>query len=718
MLNKKMRTLLYIVLVIFSISFVSLPSANGQNFKGYAIGFGPLEGEAGYPVAVDKDSKGNIAILDALKSAIIILNSNKQFVKSFPIVNNVPANITNLNFKISPDGFICVFVNYTIIKYSFEGNVVKTYSLQENRYLSGKPIRQFAPMEGDLIAVKDDLTGEAFIVSLSKDVEPISLRGANNRFLFVTDMAVFGNKVCLLSSDQDFSSQNPPSLTLFSNSGAREQSVLLTDYPFSDFPTNISFDLSGNVVVLGNNLNYATYNSALTLRDKVAFKQGNGQDFSRYFTAYAENNILLCNPYTGCLLLQSNGEIKPIVPVVRKEKKLYAPYSLCRNKEYLAIYDSLTRKISHYQFDNYKSSFPISDIFGLNAYQSKISLFQSNSASYFIVSQGLESRIIKKDPITGSSNEIKIPSYISPRSSIYIRQKDNLIYFYSWFDSILYVLPENSDLPIKIQINKVESSQFSSDCICRVDDNDTIFILLPNLKKLNVFNSSGSLITSFNLTLSFYTSFDFCGDLLAILNSSLCEIEFYSKRGEKLYSLGKKGSLLYPKTEKEYTEKPDLLLFPSSLSCYQSTVAVADTGNSRVVVYEKEPEATSIVIELQIGSKSAYVNQKRQDLDVAPFTEAGRTLVPFRFIGEAMGAKVVWNQETKQAIYELAGTKIEISIGSNIAIVNGKNAPMDVAPKITGGRTFVPLRFVGEALGASVIWEAVTKKIIITYPGT
>ncbi len=71
----------------------------------------------------------------------------------------------------------------------------------------------------------------------------------------------------------------------------------------------------------------------------------------------------------------------------------------------------------------------------------------------------------------------------------------------------------------------------------------------------------------------------------------------------------------------------------------------------------------------------------------------------------------------KKAIYELAGTKVEITIGSNIAFVNGKSITMDVVPKIAGGRTFVPLRFVGEALGASVIWEAVTKKIIITYPG-
>lgn len=717
MCSRKIRMLNYFVTIILSISFAISPSAYGQNYKGYTIGYGPLEGETGYPVAIDKDSKGNIAILDALKSAVIVLDNNMQFIKTFSIVNNVPPNITNFNFKVSPDGFICLFINNSIIKYSFDGVVVKTYSLQENRFLAGKPIRLFAPMEGDLIVAKDDLTGEAFVISLSNDSEPIPFKGENNRSLLVDDMAVFGNKICFLSYDKDFSSLSMPTLSLFSSIGKLEKSTPLSDYPFTDYPTNISFDLSGNLIVLGSNLNYAIYNSSLSLTGKVSFSQANAQEYSRYFSGYNQNRILLCNPNTGCHIMQSDGGLKPIAPVVVKEKKMFSPYSICRNRDSMFVYDSLIRRINYYQFDNFKTSFPVIDIFGMEANQSRITLFQSNTSSFFIVSQGLETRIIKKDPLTGNSTEIKIPSYISPRSSIYIRSKDNLIYFYSWFDSILYALPENSDLPIKTQINKVESSLFSSDCICKIDDNDTIFILLPNLKKMNVFNSSGSLITSFAVSFSYYTSFDFCGDLLAILNYSMSEVEFYSKRGEKLYTIGKKGSILFPKTEKGYSEQTELLSYPSSLTCYQSTVAIADTGNSRVVVYEKEAESDQIVIELQIGSKSAYVNQKRQDLDVAPFTENGRTLVPFRFIGEALGAKVSWNQDTKKATYELAGTKVEITIGTNIAVVNGKNTSMDVAPKIAGGRTFVPLRFVGEALGASVIWEAVTKKIIITYPG-
>ena len=157
--------------------------------------------------------------------------------------------------------------------------------------------------------------------------------------------------------------------------------------------------------------------------------------------------------------------------------------------------------------------------------------------------------------------------------------------------------------------------------------------------------------------------------------------------------------------------------FSRGLYCFENKIFITDTGNSRIQIIEKKNISNKIIIELQIGSKSAYINSKRVDLDVPPFIENGRTLVPFRFIGEALGAKVSWVQEEKKATYELGGVKVEIIIGNSTAIVNGKQITMDVPPKITDGRTFVPLRFITEALGSSVIWENQTKRIIITYPG-
>jgi hypothetical protein len=151
------------------------------------------------------------------------------------------------------------------------------------------------------------------------------------------------------------------------------------------------------------------------------------------------------------------------------------------------------------------------------------------------------------------------------------------------------------------------------------------------------------------------------------------------------------------------------------LGVFDKTLWITDSGNSRVVAMRGKSNPDLVKIELQIGSKSAYINNNRIDLDAPPFTENGRTLVPLRFIGEAFGASVVWDGNTKKVTYTLGSTIIEVIIGSTIAVVNGEKKNLDVPPKLVNGRTFVPLRFISESFGASVIWEAATKKIYIEF---
>ncbi len=235
---------------------------------------------------------------------------------------------------------------------------------------------------------------------------------------------------------------------------------------------------------------------------------------------------------------------------------------------------------------------------------------------------------------------------------------------------------------------------------------------------MNVYDKSGDLVLSFNLNReAYYVDFKFFVDSVAFLDQINGKIEIYSKRGEVEETIGQFGAILYPKDKNEYGLERGKFNFPSSLSATANKIYVADSCNSRIQVIERTSNKEGkIVVELQIGSKSAYVNGIRKDLDVPPFIENGRTLVPFRFIGEALGASVNWIAEEKKAIYELNEVKVEIIIGNKTAYVNGKPVTLEVPPKISNGRTFVPLRFVSEALGASVIWEAETKRIIITYP--
>jgi hypothetical protein len=96
--------------------------------------------------------------------------------------------------------------------------------------------------------------------------------------------------------------------------------------------------------------------------------------------------------------------------------------------------------------------------------------------------------------------------------------------------------------------------------------------------------------------------------------------------------------------------------------------------------------------------------------DAQPFVdENSRTLIPVRFVAETMGAAVSWNQETQTAVIEQNGITIKVPIGSDTISVteNGSTntVKMDTAAIISEERTYVPIRYVAEALGAWVSYS-------------
>ncbi|MCL6479835.1 MAG: copper amine oxidase N-terminal domain-containing protein, partial [Peptococcaceae bacterium] len=92
----------------------------------------------------------------------------------------------------------------------------------------------------------------------------------------------------------------------------------------------------------------------------------------------------------------------------------------------------------------------------------------------------------------------------------------------------------------------------------------------------------------------------------------------------------------------------------------------------------------------------------------------GRTYVPLRFVSEALGGVVDWNQETRTASVNKSGTVILMQIGSKSPTVNGQVKVIDAAAMLMNDRTVVPLRFVSECLGATVEWDEVNRVVNIT----
>ena len=100
--------------------------------------------------------------------------------------------------------------------------------------------------------------------------------------------------------------------------------------------------------------------------------------------------------------------------------------------------------------------------------------------------------------------------------------------------------------------------------------------------------------------------------------------------------------------------------------------------------------------------------------NVQPYIENDRTLIPIRAIAENLGLNVDWNEETRTVTVKKDGTDITLVIGSDIAVVNGNEVKLDAPAKITGDRTFVPLRFVSENIGAEVDWDETSRTVTIS----
>ena len=103
--------------------------------------------------------------------------------------------------------------------------------------------------------------------------------------------------------------------------------------------------------------------------------------------------------------------------------------------------------------------------------------------------------------------------------------------------------------------------------------------------------------------------------------------------------------------------------------------------------------------------------------DVKPFIdERDRVLVPIRFVSEALGALVDWENESQTAVIKQDKDEIRYTVYKPMAYLNGEMIAMDTYGILKDCRTMVPIRFISELLGCTVVWDKNTSTVVITSP--
>ncbi len=176
-------------------------------------------------------------------------------------------------------------------------------------------------------------------------------------------------------------------------------------------------------------------------------------------------------------------------------------------------------------------------------------------------------------------------------------------------------------------------------------------------------------------------------------------------------------------TDKELTTKYDFTeKVTKSFTLYAKwTEQKQENGGSEDVINNNsgnENKESSNTIVLTIDEHDALVYGTTKTNDVAPKVVNDRTMLPARFVAENLGATVEWDGE-KQLVTITGKTEkqedviILITIGSDYAKVNGEDVKLDSPAFVENDRTYTPIRFISENLGATVEWNETEQTVTI-----
>ena len=146
---------------------------------------------------------------------------------------------------------------------------------------------------------------------------------------------------------------------------------------------------------------------------------------------------------------------------------------------------------------------------------------------------------------------------------------------------------------------------------------------------------------------------------------------------------------------------------------YSFSILDTDTGITRAGILEIPDDASERrpAVERPI---TVYENGVDLYFDTPPVIINGRVLVPMRKIFETLGCEILWDSETNTVTAVKGATKIKLGIGENTAFVNDDTVCLDSPGVIRNNRTLVPIRFIADALDMNVEWDENMRRVSIS----
>lgn len=130
-------------------------------------------------------------------------------------------------------------------------------------------------------------------------------------------------------------------------------------------------------------------------------------------------------------------------------------------------------------------------------------------------------------------------------------------------------------------------------------------------------------------------------------------------------------------------------------------------------LYDKSAEPVKNTVKLTIDKKSLTVNGKAVSMDQAPVIYKDNTLVPVRFVVEAMGGELAWSDAERKVTIIKDDHLVELWLNNPQLIADGEAITAEVPPLLMNERTMVPLRVISEKMGWKVTWDEKTRSVLL-----